>query len=129
MADLNRYIDEVTKLTAVTLRKSNITLEKQLDPDLPECWAEPHLIEQVILNLVTNAAEAMKTWEGEKKITLTTGLNPAGDVVRIWVIDTGPGIRRPTRQGYLIPFIPPRQTHRGSVFPSAIALCRIMTGR
>jgi len=92
MADLNRYIDEVTKLTAVSLRKSNITLEKHLDPELPECWAEPHLIEQVILNLVTNAAEAMKEYEGEKKITLTTGVNPAGDVIRIWVMDTGPGI-------------------------------------
>lgn len=104
MADLNCYIDEVTKLTAVTLRKSKIILEKQLDPGLPQCWAEPHLIEQVILNLVTNAAEAMKAWDGEKKITLTTGLNPAGDVIRIWVVDTGPGIPKAHQTRIFDPF-------------------------
>ncbi|WDP88386.1 MAG: GAF domain-containing protein [Desulfobacter sp.] len=92
MADLNTYIDEVTKLTAVSLRKSHIKLEKKLDPDLPKCWAEPHLIEQVILNLVTNAAEAMKAHDGEKRIELSTGQCKAKGAIFIRVKDTGPGI-------------------------------------
>ena len=93
-ADLNAYIDEVTKLTAVTLRKSGIYFEKQLDPDIPECYVEPHLIEQVILNLITNAAEAMKDFAGEKQIRLTTGKTRDHIIIRIR--DTGPGI--PTSQ-------------------------------
>jgi len=92
MTDLNQYIDEVTKLSSVTLRKTNIKLVKKLDPGLPKCFAEPHLIEQVILNLVTNAAEAMKDYDGEKHIQLSTGISPGGDSIHISVQDTGPGI-------------------------------------
>ncbi|MBU3951225.1 MAG: GHKL domain-containing protein, partial [Proteobacteria bacterium] len=90
MTDLNHYIDEVTKLTAVTLRKKGIRLVKQLDPSIPECFAEPHLIEQVILNLVTNAAEAMNDFTGDKVIELST--QKQGETIIIRVADTGPGI-------------------------------------
>ena len=90
MTDLNHYIDEVTKLTAVTLRKIGIHLVKELDPDIPKCFAEPHLIEQVILNLVTNAAEAMREFVGDKQICLSTKV--LGDFIVICVTDTGPGI-------------------------------------
>ncbi|MCF8093172.1 MAG: GHKL domain-containing protein [Desulfotignum sp.] len=89
-ADLNAYIDDVTKLTAVTLRKSGISFVKQLDPDIPDCYVEPHLIEQVVLNLITNAAEAMKGFSGEKQIRLTT--TKTCDHVIIQIKDTGPGI-------------------------------------
>jgi len=89
-ANLNTYIDEVTKLTAVTLRKSGIRFVKHLDPDIPECYVEPHLIEQVILNLITNAAEAMKNFSGEKLIQLAT--TSTFDHVIIQINDTGPGI-------------------------------------
>ncbi len=92
MTDLNQYIDEVTKLSSVTLRKTNIKFVKKLDPNLPQCFAEPHLIEQVILNLVTNAAEAMKDYDGEKRIQLSTGISPKGDSIHICVQDSGPGI-------------------------------------
>jgi PAS domain S-box-containing protein len=90
MADLNHYIDDVTKLTAVTLRKNGIQLIKDFDPKIPKCFAEPHLIEQVILNLVTNAAEAMKEFDGEKLIELSTFRKE--DRIVISVKDTGPGI-------------------------------------
>ncbi|SDU61160.1 GAF domain-containing sensor histidine kinase [Desulfobacula phenolica] len=90
MTNLNDYIDEVTKLTSVTLRKSGIRFEKYLDPNIPKCFAEPHLIEQVILNLITNAAEAMKEFQGEKLIILKT-FKKDNNVV-ISVRDTGPGI-------------------------------------
>ena len=76
----------------MTLRKTNIQLVKHLDPALPQCYAEPHLIEQVILNLVTNAAEAMKAYPGKKYIELTTGLSKDAKAVLIRVKDTGPGI-------------------------------------
>lgn len=90
MTNLNVYIDEVTKLTAVTLRKSGIEFVKDLDPAIPDCFAEPHLIEQVILNLITNAAEAMKGFSGRKCIGLKTYKKGGHVVIRIK--DTGPGI-------------------------------------
>ncbi len=106
MTDLNHYIDEVTKLTAVTLRKNGIRLVKHLDPDIPECFAEPHLIEQVILNLVTNAAEAMKAFTGDKVIELSTSKSvfKSGDCIVISVTDTGPGIPLSHRSKIFDPF-------------------------
>ena len=101
-ANLNAYINEVTQLTAVTLRKRGIKFEKQLDDTIPECHVEPQLIEQVILNLVTNAAEAMKDQEGEKRITLTTA--NCGEAMEICISDTGPGVPASKRSRIFDPF-------------------------
>ena len=90
MTNINKNIDEVTKLTSVSLRKSGIKFIKKLDPSIPECWNEPHLIEQVVLNLVTNAAEAMKDDPGEKSICLET--YKTKDSIAISIKDSGPGI-------------------------------------
>ncbi len=90
MTNINENIDEVSKLTAVTLRKNGINFVKDLDPNLPECWNEPHLIEQVVLNLITNAAEAMKEFTGEKTIELKTYRE--NEHIAISIKDTGPGI-------------------------------------
>ncbi len=102
MTNLNQYIDEVTKLTAVTLRKSGISFIKKLDKNLPDCFAEPHLIEQVILNLITNAAEAMKDYSGEKTILLKTYLQSKKVVIS--VRDTGPGIPMAQQSKIFDPF-------------------------
>ena len=71
----------------------NFPLAKEM-----ELIPEDHLsvinkeLEQVILNLVTNAAEAMKQYDGEKRIELSTGLSRKGKYIQISVKDTGPGI-------------------------------------
>ena len=111
MTNLNDYIDEVTKLTSVTLRKSGIQFEKYLSPNIPKCFAEPHLIEQVILNLITNAAEAMKEFQGEKLITLKTFKND--NHVVISVRDTGPGIPLARQSKIFDPFYTTKSSSSG----------------
>ncbi len=90
MANINKNIDEVTKLTSVSLRKKGIKFIKELDTSIPDCWNEPLLIEQVVLNLITNAAEAMKDYDGEKIIRLKTYAKK--DAIAILIEDSGPGI-------------------------------------
>jgi PAS domain S-box-containing protein len=102
MTNINENIDEVSKLTAVTLRKNGINFIKHLDPALPECWNEPHLIEQVVLNLITNAAEAMKGFEGEKIIELKTYREK--DRIAISIKDSGPGIPISSQSKIFDPF-------------------------
>jgi signal transduction histidine kinase len=102
MTNINENIDEVSKLTAVTLRKNGINFVKDLDPNLPECWNEPHLIEQVVLNLITNAAEAMKEFTGEKTIELKTYRE--NDHIAISIKDTGPGIPISSQSKIFDPF-------------------------
>ncbi|MCP4163039.1 MAG: GHKL domain-containing protein [Deltaproteobacteria bacterium] len=109
--NINEYINEVTKLTSVTLRKSGIKFIKKLDLTLPEFWNEPHLIEQVVLNLITNAAEAMKNFEGEKSIELKT--YKVENCINIAIRDTGPGIPISSQSKIFDPFYTTKSNSSG----------------
>ncbi len=102
LADINKNIDEVTQLTSVSLRKNGIEFIKNLDPTIPKCWNEPHLIEQVVLNLMTNAAEAMKGYDGKKTIKLKTCKTK--DSILISIKDSGPGIPMASQSKIFDPF-------------------------
>lgn len=111
MTNINKNIDEVTKLTSVQLRKNGIKFIKSLDPTIPECWNEPHLIEQVVLNLITNAAEAMKEYDGEKTIELLTYKNK--DCIAISIKDSGPGIPMSSQSKIFDPFYTTKSNSSG----------------
>jgi PAS domain S-box-containing protein len=66
LCDPNRPIRDAVSLSQATLKKSAVRLDIQPGGNLPECLIDPTLIEEVVLNLITNAAEAMKTTEGSK---------------------------------------------------------------
>jgi len=100
--NINQPIEEAIQLSSVTLRKSEISLEKDLSEDLPQCNADPHLIEEVILNLITNAAEAMKGMEGGKRIEITSSMGNKHILVK--VSDSGPGIPSNLKEKIFDPF-------------------------
>jgi len=100
--NINQPIDEAIKLSAVSLRKSRITLEKSLAANLPHCHADPHLIEEMVLNLITNAAEATKLVERERKIAVNTQFKK--NRIMISISDSGPGIPYDIRDKILDPF-------------------------
>ncbi len=99
---INRPVEDAIKLIAVTLRKSRIQVQKQLAADLGSCYLDPQLIEQVMLNLLNNAAEALKSHGGEKKIGISTGSNKERILVRVF--DSGPGIADDKREKIFDPF-------------------------
>jgi PAS domain S-box-containing protein len=90
LAHLNDPIQEALNLTATTLKKSGIVLEVDLAENLPKCKIDPQQIEEVVLNLITNAADAMRTVHGEKKIRIIS--ESKKDQVHLRIIDSGPGI-------------------------------------
>ena len=67
----------------------NITVLKQLRPDLPPVLADGSQLQQVFVNMLANAAEAM---DGEGTLTVDTRLAPSGDRVEVRFTDTGCGI-------------------------------------
>ena len=89
-------------LSSVTLRKTGVEVEKCLDEDLPPCHADPQLIEQVVLNLITNAAEAMKDMDDGKIIRVSASTKRESIVVS--VEDSGPGIAPDRRHKIFDPF-------------------------
>ncbi|MDY0221575.1 MAG: ATP-binding protein [Desulfobacterium sp.] len=90
--NINLPVHNAIDLAAVTLRKSGIRIETNLGRLLPQCRLDSPMIEQVMLNLITNAAEAMKTLApGTKTIAVTTQCLDPRHVI-ILVEDSGSGI-------------------------------------
>lgn len=90
LVDLNGVIEEAILMSAASLRRNGIELRKILTPDLPKCQADSRLLEQVLLNLITNAIQAMENIDGQRRLEVTSCLE--GDRVVATVADSGPGI-------------------------------------
>ncbi len=87
---LNRVVEETLLLTGKPLSTDNVRVVTALDPDLPPLLGDGNALQQVVLNLLTNAREAMTTG-GE--IRVSTGAVPGRPGwVRLVIADTGPGI-------------------------------------
>ncbi len=108
---INHPVEEALRLCASTLGKSGIRIERQLAPDLPACQADPQLVEQVILNLITNAAEALKHQAGAKVIRISSAL--AGNALRVVVDDSGPGVPAGDEERIFTPFFTTKKVSTG----------------
>jgi signal transduction histidine kinase len=103
LMDINGPIEEAIHLSAVSLRKRNIRIEKNLAGNLPLCYLDAQLIEQVLLNLITNSAEAMKDDKQAPKIIAVTSA-VVDDQIQVSVSDSGPGVPPESREIIFDPF-------------------------
>ncbi|MCX8044793.1 MAG: PAS domain S-box protein [Desulfobacterota bacterium] len=120
--NLNDAVSAALALAATTIRKSGVALTTELAPGLPLCRADRALIEQAVLNLLTNAVQALQSWHGEKRITVQTR-HELGTVV-ISVADSGPGVAPEDRPKIFDPFFTTKPDGSGI----GLSLCqRIVT--
>ena len=84
-------VDKVLALTAGELRVAAIKVYKEFDPDLPAVWADANQLQQVLVNLITNAKHAMEDVVGERRLGISLRRN-GSDHIRLRVEDSGPGI-------------------------------------
>ena len=89
---LNDVVQEALQLLQYTLQLDDIDVVQQLADDLPVLWGDPHQLHQVVVNLLTNAHQALRETPPPHQIILTTQYNVAQQEVRLEVLDTGPGI-------------------------------------
>lgn len=102
--DLNEVIRGVVALIEIEAEGNGVTVEMALDPQLPRVRADPVMIEQVVLNLVKNAIEAMRDIpEGERRLEIHT-TRPVPDAVDVAVSDTGHGVPPDFEQKLATPF-------------------------
>ena len=122
LININQPIEEALKLSAATLRKSGITVEQELSESLPLCRADLQMIEQVMLNLITNAVQAMQGMSGEKYLELRSSASDGHFVVTVG--DSGPGIPPQDRAKIFDPFYTTKSDGSGI----GLSLCqRIIT--
>jgi PAS domain S-box-containing protein len=90
--DINSTVLEVAALTSGEMSKNGISVQTQLAESLPAVQGDRVQIQQVLLNLFVNAAEAMSgTREGPKELLISTGKGGSEDVL-VAVRDSGPGL-------------------------------------
>jgi signal transduction histidine kinase/CheY-like chemotaxis protein len=95
--DLNQAVRHVLGLYGYLLRNDSVTVVEQLTPGLPTTVADMTAVQQVLLNLINNARQALSGWQGQRQIAIRTFLLGAGGsapaLLGVEVSDTGPGIR------------------------------------
>ena len=124
--DLNQAVEEMSHLLGVSISKK-VALRFQLQPGLPALMAEASQIQQVVMNLVTNASEAIGDREGI--VSIRTGLQTLaeadlardfpnqpiepGTFLTLEVSDTGQGMSPEVQARIFEPFFTTKFTGRG----------------
>jgi len=111
LADANHPVREAMNLAEVSLRKNKISLETDLAGDLPRCFMDPRLIEQVVLNLINNASDALRDEGKPGTIRVTT--RRVRHSVLLTVDDSGPGVPAHDRSKIFDPFYTTRTDGAG----------------
>jgi two-component system, NtrC family, sensor kinase len=96
----------------------NIAVEKRFGGDVPEVVIDPSLMQQVFMNLIINAAEAMP--EGGR-LALTTSFDPIAHLVEVGFVDSGHGIRPEDVDRVFEPFFSTKAVGHGTGLGLAIS--------
>jgi len=116
----NELVQEVMKLMRSDLIDRGVTPESQLTPNLPHIQADRVSILQVLINLITNACDAMATMPSEdRRLTLRTQLEGDGFVL-ISITDNGPGIADGKLEQVFEPFF----TEKPNGMGLGLSVCR-----
>ncbi|HLZ46866.1 MAG TPA: PAS domain S-box protein [Gemmatimonadales bacterium] len=118
---INQVLDDTLELRGYELRVRGIDVRREYDETLPDTMADAHQLQQVFLNLITNAEQAMEQRDGHHHhLTVRTRRN--GDAIRIEVEDTGGGIPPNLIERIFNPFFTTKPTGSGTGLGLSISL-------
>ncbi len=110
---VQKAVSDAIELLQYKLSKSaNIALTVRIPEDLPMVQADLQQIQQVFVNLINNACDAMFEWEGPKAMKISAAVN--GPMVRVEFEDTGPGISAESQKKIFEPFFTTKPEGRGT---------------
>jgi two-component system NtrC family sensor kinase len=109
---LNEVIEKSLELQAYQLEMEKIDIVTKLDPDLPKTMADFHQMQQVFVNIVTNAEEAMTESHDRGKLVVTT--ESTNEKIRITFTDDGPGIPHTDLVSIFDPFYTTKNVGKGT---------------
>jgi two-component system sensor kinase FixL len=117
---VGRMINEASALALVGAREHGVRVHFKLDKRADAIMADRVQIQQVLLNLIRNAIEAMVEQGGDQR-HLTISSEPGADkTVRISVADTGPGLKPEIAERLFQPF----NTSKASGMGVGLSICR-----
>jgi PAS domain S-box-containing protein len=120
--DINSVVDDVVRLTRNDLMNREVVASTELTPNLPPVFGDPIQLQQVLLNLVLNACEAMEALPGPRQVRLRTCRTEGG--VEILVSDCGGGIPPGDLERIFEPFVTTKEHGTGL----GLSICRTIIG-
>ncbi|RVH21058.1 PAS domain-containing sensor histidine kinase [Sinorhizobium meliloti] len=117
--DITEALTEIVALSRGKALKNGVFLQVQLSEDLPTVRGDRVQLQQVMLNLITNAIEAMSDVDdGNRNVRITAGRDD--DNVSVTVQDSGPGLTQATLERVFEPFYTTKPTGLGV----GLSICR-----
>jgi len=110
--DINQVVEKSMDLTHTVLKKATTRVSVIYGKNLPQVSADFQKLQQVVINLLVNAAQALES--PDQTITVTTGANQHKNVVFIDICDTGPGVAPEILEKITEPFFTTRRDDGGT---------------
>jgi len=117
--DINQILRDTVDLRSYQFKVDNIELTREFQEQLPWTMVAPQQVQQVILNLLNNAHQAVTEKHGQRRLTVRS--ETAGKVIRITVIDNGPGIPKEHLGKIFDPFFTTKDVGQGTGLGLSIA--------
>jgi two-component system NtrC family sensor kinase len=119
---INQVIDEAAELLAYPLRVDGVDVRLELGRDVPVLWADGHQLQQVLINLLTNAHQALRESAAPRCLTVTSRHDPDRARIVVEVADNGPGIPPEVLPRIFDPFFTTKPPGQGTGL--GLPLCR-----
>lgn len=119
ITDLNQIVNDTIALRRYAITDQEIVLTLALEEGLPLTWADNFQMQQVLLNLLSNAEHALRGWTGPRALTVSTEL--CGETITLTVSDTGPGIASADLDQIFNPFFTTKGVGEGTGLGLAIS--------
>ena len=116
--DINKVVEEASHLALVGAAERGIRFGLRLDPNPPPVCIDRIQLQQVVLNLMRNAVDALEQAERRELVVSTAAAGPGG--VEIAVADTGPGLAEEVVARLFQPFV----TTKPSGMGIGLSICR-----
>ena len=109
---VNGLIEGALEILNYQLRTSNIEVITRLDAQLPQAMVDPHQVQQVFLNIINNARQAIEAHQPKGWIKIITTVR--GENVRVTMQDSGPGIPQESLSKIFDPFFTTKEIGKGT---------------
>jgi PAS domain S-box-containing protein len=119
---LNEVVEEAVELLAYPLRVDEVSVTLDLDAELPVLQADPQQLHQLVVNLVSNALQALREVSTPRQLRCTTRHDRARGRIFIEVADNGPGVLPENQARVFEPFFTTKPIGQGTGL--GLSLCR-----
>ncbi|MBI5634128.1 MAG: PAS domain S-box protein [Nitrospirae bacterium] len=111
---INDIIDKIVELRAYWHRNQNIEIVREYEADMPLCYIDTQQIQQVVLNILMNAEQAVSEAGREGKIVIRTWHDKVNQKLMLSIADNGIGIPKENLSRIFDPFFTTKPVNKGT---------------